>query len=164
MRSVLLVQYSQTGQLTDVTRNIIQPLLEDPNIAVTVENLRPRTPYPFPWPILRFFDTFPEAVYLDPPEMEPLAVDTTKRFDLAILAYQVWFLSPSLPVTGFLKSEAARQLLRDTPVVTVIACRDMWLMAQEQVRKLASPPEPLPAREPLPEPPPLLPRTFRCRT
>ena len=136
MRSVLLVQYSQTGQLTDVTRNIIQPLLEDPNIAVTVENVRPRQPYPFPWPILRFFDTFPEAVYLDPPEMEPLTVDPAKRFDLAILAYQVWFLSPSLPITGFLKSEAARQLLRETPVVTVIACRDMWLMAQEQVRKL----------------------------
>jgi hypothetical protein len=48
----------------------------------------------------------------------------------------VWFLSPSLPVTGFLKSAAAKQLLHDAPVVTVIACRDMWLMAQEQVKAL----------------------------
>ena len=136
MRSVLLIQYSQTGQVTDVARNIIAPLIEDPNIDVTIETLRPRTPYPFPWPVLRFFDTFPEAVYLDAPEMEPLSVEPTRRFDLVILAYQVWFLSPSLPVTGFLQSDAARELLRDTPVVTVIACRDMWLMAQEQVRRL----------------------------
>lgn len=136
MRSVLLIQYSQTGQVTDVARTIVAPLLEDPNIDVTIETLRPRTPYPFPWPVLRFFDTFPEAVYLDAPEMEPLSVEPTRRFDLVILAYQVWFLSPSLPVTGFLQSDAARELLRDTPVVTVIACRDMWLMAQEQVRTL----------------------------
>ena len=136
IRSVLLVQYSQTGQVTDVARHIIAPLLDDPNVDVTIETLRPRTAYPFPWPILQFFDAFPEAVYLDPPDMEPLAVDPARRFDLVILAYQVWFLSPSLPVTGFLKSEAARRLLHDTPVVTVIACRDMWLMAQEQVRGL----------------------------
>jgi hypothetical protein len=136
MASVLLVQYSQSGQLTDVARHLIAPLVASPDVEVTVETLKPLEPYPFPWPVLRFFDTFPEAVYLDAPPMQPVAVDTGRRFDLVILAYQVWFLSPSLPVTGFLKSDAARALLRDTPVVTVIACRDMWLMAQEQVKAL----------------------------
>jgi hypothetical protein len=136
MKSVLLIQYSQSGQLSDVARNIIAPLVESPDFDVTVETLKPVEDYPFPWPVLRFFDTFPEAVYLDAPEMQPLTVDSAKRFDLVILAYQVWFLSPSLPVTGFLKSAAAKQLLHDTPVVTVIACRDMWLMAQEQVKAL----------------------------
>jgi hypothetical protein len=136
MKSVLLIQYSQSGQLSDVAGHIIAPLLEAPEIEVTVETLKPVSPYPFPWPVLRFFDTFPEAVYLDAPPLQPLAVDTAKRFDLVILAYQVWFLSPSLPVTGFLKGDAAKKLLRDTPVVTVIACRDMWLMAQEQVKAL----------------------------
>ncbi len=136
MKSVLLIQYSQSGQLSDVARNLIAPLVESRDFEVTVETLKPVDDYPFPWPVLRFFDTFPEAVYLDAPAMRPLAVDTSKRFDLVILAYQVWFLSPSLPVTGFLKSAAARELLHDTPVVTVIACRDMWLMAQEQVKTL----------------------------
>ena len=136
MTSILVIQYSQSGQLTDVARSIVAPLLESRDLQVTVETLRPTAPYPFPWPFFRFFDTFPEAVYLDPPAMEPLAVDPARRFDLVILAYQVWFLSPSLPVTGFLKSAAAKALLRDTPVVTVIACRDMWLMAQEQVKAL----------------------------
>lgn len=136
MKSVLLIQYSQSGQLADVARHLIAPLVEAPEVEVTIETLQPVDDYPFPWPVLRFFDTFPEAVYLDPPPMRPLTVDPGRRFDLVILAYQVWFLSPSLPVTGFLKSDAAHRLLRETPVVTVIACRDMWLMAQEQVKAL----------------------------
>ncbi len=116
--------------------SLIAPLRNDPDVALTVETLRPKKAYPFPWPILRFFDTFPEAIYLDPPELEPLQVDANERFDLVILGYQVWFLSPALPVTGFLKSDAAGKLLNDTPVVTVVACRDMWLMAQEQMKLL----------------------------
>jgi hypothetical protein len=136
MKKVLIVQYSQSGQLSDVLKNLAGPLLENPEFEVTTETLRPKKPYPFPWPIFRFFDTFPETVYGDAPEMEPLSVDLSQRFDLVILGYQAWFLSPSLPVTGFLKSDSAQKLLRETPVVTVVACRDMWLMAQEQVRAL----------------------------
>ncbi|MEO7997464.1 MAG: dialkylresorcinol condensing enzyme [Gemmatimonadaceae bacterium] len=136
MKSVLLIQYSQSGQLTDVARSVVAPLMADPNIEVTVETLRPKVPFPFPWPFLQFFDTFPSSVYMDGCELEPLQVDINKKFDLVILAYQVWFLSPSIPVTGFLKSEAGHTLLRDKPVVTLIACRDMWLMAQEQVKAL----------------------------
>lgn len=136
MKRILIVQYSQSGQLTDVMRHLTAPLLAERNLEITIETIRPRDPYPFPWPIARFFDTFPEAVYLDPPEMVPLTVDCDQRFDLVILGYQVWFLSPSLPVTGFLQSSAAVRLLREVPVVTVVACRDMWLMAQEQMKRL----------------------------
>ena len=71
MKSVLLIQYSQSGQLSDVAAHIIAPLVEAPDIEVTVETLMPVSPYPFPWPVLRFFDTFPEAVYLDAPPMQP---------------------------------------------------------------------------------------------
>ena len=136
MKRVLVVQYSQSGQLVDVLSNLVAPLRADPLVELTVETLAPATPYPFPWPILRFFDTFPEAVYLDAPPLAPLRVDPALRFDLVIVGYQAWFLSPSLPVTAFLKSDAARRLLAGTPVVTVVACRDMWLMAQEQVKLL----------------------------
>ena len=69
--------------------------------------LRPRKPYPFPWPILRFFDTFPETIHLDPPELEPFALPPG-RFDLVILGYQVWFLSPSGPTAAFLKDAGAK--------------------------------------------------------
>jgi len=117
-------------------RRLCAPLAESAEVDLQQLVLRPRQPYPFPWPILRFFDTFPETIYLDPPELEPLELDPKARFDLVILGYQVWFLSPSGPTAAFLKSPEARAMLQDTPVVTVIACRDMWLMAQERVKEL----------------------------
>ena len=135
-KKVLVVHYSQSGQLSDVLRYLSAPLAEADDIELHQLVLRPKISYPFPWPFIRFFDTFPEAIYLDPPELEPLGLDDRQRFDLIILGYQVWFLSPSLPATAFLKSPAARTLLKGAPVVTVIACRDMWLMAQEQTKKL----------------------------
>jgi hypothetical protein len=135
MKKVLVIQFSQSGQLSDVLSQLTAPLAQDPAVELTVETLKPKVPFPFPWPILKFFDTFPETVYADAPELEPLKVDGQKRFDLVILGYQAWFLSPSLPTTAFLKSPAAASLLKDTPVVTVVACRDMWLMAQEEIKK-----------------------------
>ena len=59
-----------------------------------------------------------------------------EEYDLIVLGYTSWFLSPSIPVTGFLKSDQAKRLFKDRPVVTVIACRDMWLMAQEKMKSL----------------------------
>jgi hypothetical protein len=134
MKRVLVVHFSQTGQLARLVRHLVSPLAGA--VEVVEEVLRPRTPYPFPWPLLRFFDAMPEAVLLDPPALEPLAVGADEQFDLIVLAYQVWFLSPSGPVTAFLKSEAGRRLLRGRPVVTVIGCRNMWLNAQETVKRL----------------------------
>ena len=132
---VLVVHYaSPSGQLSEVLRNLTAPLAGDAAVELHECVLRPRSPYPFPWPILRFFDTFPETIYLDPPDIEPLGL-AGHRFDLVILGYQVWFLSPSGPTTAFLKSPETQAVLADTPVVTVIACRDMWLMAQERVKE-----------------------------
>jgi hypothetical protein len=136
-RRVLVVHYSSpSGQLSEVIRNFSAPLAESGDVELHEVVLRPRRPYPFPWPILRFFDTFPETIYLDPPELEPLDLPAGARFDLVILGYQVWFLSPSGPTAAFLKDPVVQAVLKGTPVVTVIACRDMWLMAQERVKEL----------------------------
>lgn len=136
MKRVLLVHFSQTGQLSRVARRLAAPLAEARDVDLVEEVLRPRPPYPFPWPLWRFLDAMPEAVLLDPPSIEPLSVRADERFDLVILAYQVWYLAPAGPITAFLKSEAGKQLLRGRPVVTVIACRNMWLVAQEAVKQL----------------------------
>src|SRR5690606_21780788 len=45
-------------------------------------------------------------------------------------------LSPSIPINSFLRSEQARELLRDTPVITLVACRNMWIKAQEKMKVL----------------------------
>lgn len=101
-----------------------------------LEMLRPLPAYPFPWPFFRFFDAFPEAAHLIAPELEPLALTGEEDFDLVVLFYQVWFLAPSLPVTAFLQHPLAAILLKDKPVVTVIACRNMWLMAHQKLKTM----------------------------
>ena len=135
MRQVLVVHYSQTGQLDRLMQSVCAPLLQRADIHVDFLALQPAEPYPFPWPFLGFFRIFPETVLMRPQPLLPLAVDPTQRYDLVILAYQVWFLSPSQPMTAFLASTEAAQLLKGTPVVTLIGCRNMWLMAQEKLKQ-----------------------------
>lgn len=134
MKRILVVTYSQTGQLSRVVNTFIQPLIDNASTEVVVEYLTPEKPYPFPWPFITFFTHFPEAVAMQPPVMKAITPFENEDFDLVILAYQVWFLSPSLPMTGFLKSDSAKRLLKDKPVITLIACRDMWLSAQEKMK------------------------------
>jgi hypothetical protein len=136
MKRVLLAHFSQTGQLARVARRLVSPLAGAGDVELVEEVLRPRLPYPFPWPAWRFLDAMPETVLLEPPALEPLAVGADERFDLVVLAYQVWYLAPSGPMTAFLKSDQGKRLLRGQPVVTVIACRNMWLVAQETVKRL----------------------------
>ena len=136
MKRVLVVHFSQTGQLARVARRLASPLAEANDVQLVEETLRPRPPYPFPWSLWRFLDAMPETVLLEPPALEPFSVRAGERFDLVILAYQVWYLAPSGPMTAFLKSETGKRLLRGRPVVTVIACRNMWLLAQESVKRL----------------------------
>jgi hypothetical protein len=134
--NILVVSYSQTGQLSRIIDSLLTPILENSAVSVKWVQIEPVKPYPFPWPISRFFDILPECVTLNPPEIHPISVSKNESFDLVILAYQVWFLSPSLPMTAFLKSREAASLMRGKPVITVIGCKDTWLMAQERVKEV----------------------------
>lgn len=134
-RRILVLHYSQTGQLDRVVASLLQPLRANPDFSIVDQPIEPVEPFPFPWPFIRFINTFPECAHERGCAIKPFGINTDEKFDLVILAYQVWFLAPSLPVTGFLQSDQAKALLKDTPVVTVIACRNMWLMAQEKVKR-----------------------------
>ncbi len=135
MKQVLVVNYSQTGQLSDIAAQVTGPLREAGH-RVHVETLVPATPYPFPWPIVDFVDAMPECVQGDAPPLQPLSLAADADFDLVILCYQVWFLSPALPITAFLHSDEGKRLIRGKPVVTLVACRNMWLSAQEAMRRM----------------------------
>ena len=135
MPRILVVHYSQTGQATRAAKSMLAPLENNPEFEIVWQAVEPAEPYPFPWGFLRFFDTFPECVYLDPPALKPMTFDPDAHYDLIVLVYQVWFLSPSLPITAFLKSPQAR-VLRGRPVITLIACRNLWLSAQEAVKTM----------------------------
>lgn len=135
-KNVLAVQFSQTGQLSSVLASVLAPLQAAAGIHVQLETLRSAPAHPFPWPFWQFLDSFPETVHLDPPPLAPMTLRGDEDFDLIILAYPVWFLSPAPAMTAFLQSDIGRALLRGKPVVTVTACRNMWLMAQETVKQL----------------------------
>ena len=135
-KRILSVHYSQTGQLTRILDSILSPICDEAAIEVDYLVLEPTKPFPFPWPFWKFFSIFPECIFLDPDGIKPIGLAARQDYDLVILAYQVWFLSPSLPMTAFLKTDWARQVLHNTPVVTVIGCRNMWLNAQEVVKSI----------------------------
>lgn len=137
MKRVLVLYYSQSGQLKNMVNSVTEPLMVSDEVQVDYRKIKPVTKYPYPWPFYPFFDAFPEAIYMNGCEVQPLE-DLADDYDLIILGYTIWFLSPSIPVTGFMQSEQAKQLFKDKPVVTLIACRDMWVMAQEKMKTLIS--------------------------
>jgi hypothetical protein len=136
IKRILVLSYSQTGQLAEITQSIVGPLQQSHHCTVHIETLRPLKPYPFPWRFFSFLDAFPESAQMVAPSLHPLSLTGDEDFDLVILPYQVWFLAPSLPITAFLKHPLAKKLLAGKPVVTVIACRNMWMLAQEKMKSL----------------------------
>lgn len=133
MKKILVIHYSQTGQLTEVLKALTQPL----SLAgVQVDHLpiTPVTPYPFPWSRMGFFGVFPESVNGDPIPLLPAKAPGTD-YDLIIFGYTIWYLNPAIPANSFLK-QADPALFRNTPVLTVIGARNMWVHAQEKVRTM----------------------------
>ena len=136
MTKILVVTYSQTGQLERVVNPIIGPLQRMHELDVHIERLKPSPDYAFPWSFWSIANVFPEAARGVPTSLKPLDIDPSLDFDLIILGYTVWYLSPSPPMTSFLTSQESKRLLNGKPVITVVACRDMWLMAQQSMRQL----------------------------
>ena len=132
MKRILVVYYTQSGQLKEIIDSVLSPLTE-----VTIDFLPIDTaePFPFPWTDEAFFGAFPESYLQRPQPLKPFQLAHTD-YDLVILGYQVWYLSPSIPFNSFLQSEAGKQLLQGKPVITVSGTRNMWVMAHQKVKKL----------------------------
>lgn len=135
MKKVLVIHYSQSGQLTDILNNIVAPLKEA-TVELTHLTIEMEKPFPFPWTKKKFFDVFPETFLEKPQAIKPIpeAILNTD-YDLVIFGYAVWYLTPSLPTTSFLATEAAQKLLANKKVITVIGCRNMWIMAHEKLKR-----------------------------
>jgi hypothetical protein len=134
MKKILAVFYSQTGQLEEVLDSVLKPLERDPQFSVTRLYLQPVPDYPFPWTAMQFCDVFPEAFAEIPGQLR--ALDTAdKDYDLVVLAWTVWFLSPSIPVSSFLQSDAGQRLMQDTKVISLVGCRNMWTVAYDKLKK-----------------------------
>jgi hypothetical protein len=137
MKNVLVIYYSQSGQLESIAKNIAKPLLNSNEINVLFHEIQLEKPFPFPWNNDAFFGAFPETFLQIPTALKPVSEEIMNtKFDLILLNYQVWYLTPSIPINSFLKSPEAKVLLNNTPVVTINGSRNMWVMAQEKVKAL----------------------------
>jgi len=134
MKRVLIVTFSQSGQLDKIVSNISNYLPD--NIDVHYERLKPIPPFPFPWKDISFYDAMPESVKMIPSNLEHLTFNPETDFDLIILGFSIWFLSSPIPLTTFLKSDEAKRVMVGKPVITVIGARNMWVMAQEDIKKM----------------------------
>jgi menaquinone-dependent protoporphyrinogen IX oxidase len=132
---VLVLYYSQTGQLKEIVKNCLAPLNDSQEVEVDLCKIETEHQFPFPWTRLEFFNVFPESVYGTPFPLKRLNIDKAKNYDLVILAYTVWYLNPSIPISSFLQSEEAKRILKDKPVVTLLGSRNMWVLAQEKVKR-----------------------------
>jgi hypothetical protein len=132
-KKVLAIYFSQTGQLEEIIDHFSAPLIE---AGYTVEKLRayPKNTYPFPWTGKAFFAVMPDCVQGVPTELQPFELKE-KNYDLIILGYQAWFLSPSIPSNSILLHPAMQAVLKNTPVITITGARNMWISAMERVKK-----------------------------
>ena len=136
MKEVLVIYYSQTGQLFDILKSITSTISGE-KVNITYFEVTPRKKFPFPWKQDEFYGAFPETFLQIPTLLDPIPDEILqKKFHLVLLGYTTWFLTPSIPINSFLKSDDAKRLLANTPVITVSASRNMWIMAQEKVKKL----------------------------
>ncbi len=135
-KKVLVLYYSQTGQLTEIVNSFLSPFTEA-GVSVEVIRAKPKNDFAFPWTSERFFDAMPETVLAIPSPMEKIELKEAK-YDLVVFAYQPWYLSLSIPANSILATDEVKKILKDTPVLTLIGARNMWLSSQEKLKKILS--------------------------
>ncbi len=133
-KKILAIYYTQSGQMANIMAAFTAPLAE---AGATVETLqiKPVENFKFPWTGSSFFSVMPDCVLGVPRPIEEPEFKQTE-YDLVILGYQPWFLSPSIPCNSLLHNPAFQSLVKDTPVVTISEARNMWLNAWVRVRKM----------------------------
>jgi hypothetical protein len=133
-KKVLVIYYSQSGQLTEVVNSFVAPFSEA-DVSVEIVRVKPKNDFEFPWTSARFFDAMPETVLAKPIPLEPFELKE-KSYDLVVFAYQPWYLSLSIPANSILHEPVIKDILKNTPVITLIAARNMWLSSQEKLKKV----------------------------
>src|SRR5688572_21882653 len=99
-KKILIIYYSQSGQLGSILENFSGPLKAAGNSIETL-NISPKNEYPFPWTSKAFFSVMPDCVLGVTTDLKPFELKE-KKYDLVILGYQPWFLSPSIPSNSIL--------------------------------------------------------------
>lgn len=131
-KKILAIYYSQSGQLKSIIGNFCRSLaaaghdVDDVEVSLEQE-------YAFPWTTKRFFSVMPDCVLGNPKSLKLFHLKYDS-YDLVILGYQPWFLSPSIPFNSLMHDEKFLKIIQNTPVVTVTGVRNMWVNAFEKIK------------------------------
>jgi len=134
MKNILVINYTQSGQLNDILNRFNSPFENSNQFEVEHVEVSPKEPFPFPWTGDVFWGAMPGCVLEEGLELNDFSFKREK-YDLIVFGYQVWFLSVSLPSMAVLQHPKFKTIINKTPVVTVIGARNMWLSAHESVKQ-----------------------------
>lgn len=150
MIKVLLVQYSLSGETSHATEQFLQGFQSEwmGEVKVVTQSIQPDPAFSFPWTFWDFFDVLPETLHATPwqrsvvkPIIEEEEEADTTSFDLLVLGWQTWYLSPSLPVRLALEDPHYQALLNQKckQAVLIGTHRNMWHHASTRLcRSLAT--------------------------
>jgi len=130
-KKVLAIYYSQSGQMGDIIANFTAPLA---GADIDIVRVQPVINYNFPWTGKRFFSVMPDCQLGVPTELQSFELKHDE-YDLIILGYQRWFLSPSIPSNSIMQHPKFRRVIKNKPVITISAARNMWLNAFDRVKQ-----------------------------
>ncbi|MBL1280460.1 MAG: hypothetical protein COA33_009320 [Fluviicola sp.] len=128
---ILSINYSQSGQLDDILSNFLSSIK---NCEIDRIKIEAQQSFAFPWKVDGFYNIMPETVLEEAISLKEIHFKEEK-YDLIILGYQPWFLSPSMPTSSLLQLESFKKRVNGTKVMTVIGARNMWLNSQTSVVK-----------------------------
>lgn len=132
MKRILVVYYTQTGQLKSIVDSVLQSTKSDSNYSIDYLRIEPTNDYPFPWSDDEFYDVMPESVLGITTPLN--SIDLIRDdYDLVVLSYQVWYLSPSIPFWSLLQDSGMKKMLFGKNVVTILGVRNMWVNAHKRV-------------------------------
>jgi flavodoxin len=131
MAKVLALYYSLTGQTGVVMQAVIDALRAGGHDVVE-ERLDVDPPFSFPADPEWLTDLLRKALTSQWPvlPLKPLSVDLTAPYDVILLGYQPWYLTPSVPIHSFLKSPEA-SVVSGKAVIGIVSCRAMFGRAGE---------------------------------
>ena len=122
MKNVLVINFTQSGQLNDILNRFDSPFEQHEDYNVEHVEISVKKPFPFPWTGDEFWKAMPGCVLEEGTELNEFSFERN-QYDLVIFGYQVWFLSVSLPSMAILQHDKFKAIIKNTPVVTVIGAR-----------------------------------------
>jgi hypothetical protein len=147
---VLLIQHSLSGETKTATHEFVRGLRDgllendapgnNRYLDLVEQRIETEPPFRFPWNVWSFFDVMAETVASSvrikknahswtvraPIIMAQPEQDQSGGFDLVVLGWQTWFLSPSLPVRLAIHDPRYQSLFQMAPVLLIGTHRNMW--------------------------------------